>query len=428
MYSQLRYSLLSLHKSPGHSLAVIVALAFGIGLSVAIFGLVESMLMRPFAFPRLDQVVTIFETGPAAGSEWYPTSSANFLDWQKTATSFETMAAYRRWNAALTTASGGEAVAAYNVSPSFFAITRVEPLLGTAFSAQGEVDSTHLIVSYRFWKNRLGADPNIIGRTLTINQSPYVVVAVMPPSFDFPVAAETWAPLVFTPADKVNRIDRELHVLARLKPGVSVGQAAQEMSAIATRLTRQYPTENASRSAQVVLLRQSVGRLANKFLIVLMLAVSILLLLACANVANLQLARGAMRRKEVAVKIALGASRRRVIADVLTEPVLFSITAAAMGLPIAYATLKIIKASVTGAVVRNAAGLMNAGISLPVLWFALALAGLSTILVALPSVFQSAEVNLTEALNAGGAVAVAVSGMVFVQCWSVHRSRWRLSS
>jgi putative ABC transport system permease protein len=139
---------------------------------------------------------------------------------------------YRRWNAALTTASGGEGIRAYNVSPGFFSVAQVAPLLGTAFSTKGELDSSHLVVSYRFWKNRLGADPNIIGRTLTINQSPYVVVAAMPRSFDFPVAAEAWAPLVFTPADKANRIDRQLGVFARLKLGVSVSEARQEMSAI----------------------------------------------------------------------------------------------------------------------------------------------------------------------------------------------------
>lgn len=400
--TQVRLFFRTFRKAPVHSLAIGLALACGIGLSVAIFGLVEAILMQPFSFPRLDTVVTIYEAVTSARADWYPTSPANFLDWQQSATSFSAIAAYRRWSASLTTAAGGEPLTAYSVSPSFFSLTEVPPLMGTTFSDREAPDPSHIVVSYRFWTNRLGGDPNVVGRILTINQSPYVVVAVMPASFDFPIATEAWAPLVFSVAEKANRTERNLGVLARLKPNVSVNQAQQEMSAVAVQLGRQYPAENASRSAQVILLRQSVDRYANKFLIILMVAVVVLLLLACANVANLQLARGALRRKEVAVKIALGADRRRVIADVVAENLLFSFLGAGIGLPIAYATLAVIKANITGAVVRNVAGIMNAEISLPVLLFGCLLVVLSAILVAVPTVMQACDVNLSDVLNSEG--------------------------
>lgn len=391
----------SLRNHPSHSLTVILALAFGIGVSSGIFGLAETMLLRPFAFPHLDQVVAIYETVPSAGPEWYGTSAANFLDWQRSATSFAQMASYRRWNAALTMSSGSDALAVFRVSPNFFSLTGVEPVMGRAFGAESQTDGSTVVLGYGFWKSRLGGNPNIIGRTLSIDRTPYIVAGIMPEYFDFPTGADAWVPMIFSASEKVNRTDRNLGVVARLKGGSSIDRAQQEMSAVAGRLMQQYPTENAAHSAEVVLLRHSVNRYASKFLVVLMISVAVLLLLACANVANLQLARGAMRRKQLAMKIALGAARRRVIADIATEIFMFSLVAAALGVPIAYATLQLIKATVTGAVIRNAAGLMHAGISLSVLGYAFALAGMSAALVALPSIIQSADVNLVELLNAG---------------------------
>ena len=332
MMTDLRYGLRWLRKNPGFAALAVLTLAVGIGVNTAMFSVVNAVLLRPLPFPEADRIVWMAESGPEVKNRWV--SYPNFVDWRERNQSFEAMSTFRGWSLNLTGAGEAENLNARLVSADYFKVMRATPLLGRDFTDEddrlGAAPVT--ILSYPFWQRRFAGDPNIVGKQITLDDDPVTVIGVMPESFSHQGPPPLW--VVIGPVTWKPRYDRNAgNVIARLKPGVTIAQARADMSRIAKELLQQYPRANAGADSVIVQsLQDSVTGNVRTALQMLLVAVGVVLLIACANVANLLLARGAARRKEFALRAALGASRVRIIRQLLIESLLLSLTGGALGL------------------------------------------------------------------------------------------------
>jgi putative ABC transport system permease protein len=403
LFSDVRYSIRVLSKYRSFTAVAVLTLALGIGANTAIFSMADAIISRPFPFKDLNRIVTLWETIPKVSMERYGVSSANYFDWKELNHVFDNMTAYKSWSTMLTGSHEPEQVQAYLVLPSFFRLLDVPPLKGRFFSgAESHNEATEVVVSFGFWRARLGADPNVLGRVLSLNGLDYTVIGVMPKEFDFPMYADIWTPWIVRPEDRSERSQHSLSVLGRLKPGVSLSQAQTEMDNIGGQLAREYPLVNAGRSVGMMLLRDSVDQYARRFLVVVAGAVAFLLLLACANVANLQLARGASRQKEMAIRVAMGASRGQLVRQQFTEGLLLSLLAAGLGLPFAVWGLAVIKTYMPQLVARHISSFMHAQMDARMLAFTLAAAIVTGIASTVPAAFQGSSKQVYETLKEGG--------------------------
>ena len=335
MFQDLRFGFRMLLKNPGFTLVAVLTLALGIGANTAIFSVVNAVLLRPLPFAESERLVWVWDTLPQLTTA--PTSLPDFLDWKEQNRSFENLAAYQSGNMFLDTGDGAQEISVGRVTPEMFAIFRVGQLLGRGFTAEETLPgrSTVAVLSHALWQNRFGADPTVLGRTIQLSGAAYTVIGVMPAGFSFPDRTELWRPLPVDPT-QLDRGPHYLRVVGRLKPGVTLGQAQADMAAIAARLAQQYPEKIAGHGVRLELLRDViVGDIGNA-LFVLLGAVGFVLLIACANVASLLLARVAARGPEIAVRTALGASRIRIVRQLLTESVMLSVCGGAVGLLIAF--------------------------------------------------------------------------------------------
>jgi len=403
LLNDVRYGFRMLCKHRGFTAVAVLTLAAGIGANTAIFSMADAIVSRPYAFPDLDRLVRLWETIPRVSAERLGVSSGNFFDWKEQSRLLEAKAAFRPWDATLTGVHDLERVSAFQVSPDFFPVLSVSPLKGRAFSNnQGQENRSQVMVSYGFWQHRLGADTHVIGRGITLNGGGYTIVGVMPREFDFPLSAEIWTPWIATPVERSDRGKHELSVLARLRPGGSLAQAQAEVNVLGGRLAREYPLENVGRGVGMMLLRDSADSYARRFMTVVVGAVVFLLLLACANVANLQLARGAARQKELAIRAAMGATGGRIARQLFTEGVLLSVLGAGLGLPLALWGLAAIKSSLPPLVARHVPSLMLVRMDARMLAFTLAAALLAGIAFTVPAVWQASPQRLDETLKQGG--------------------------
>jgi putative ABC transport system permease protein len=408
LLADIRYGLRALLKNRGYTAVAALTLAVGIGVATAIFSMADAIMFHPYPFRDLDGIVDVWETIPKVGTERYGVAPANYLDWKEKSRTLHQMAAYKPWDATLTGAHEPQQVRVFLVSPDFFPLLGVAPLKGRVFpERESEENRNQIVVSYGFWQQRLGADPNVLGRSLALNGLTYTVIGVMPQDFDFPIYAEMWAPWIAPPDARSQRTKHELSVIARLTSGFSLGQARTEMDHIGAQLTRDYPLSNAGRGVGVVLLRNSVDEYADRFMVIVSAAVMFLLVLACANVANLQLARGTARRRELALRIALGASRWRIMRQLLTEGTLLSSLGAVLGLPLAVWGLAAIKARVPQLVTRHLPGLAHAQLDARMLAFAVAAALFTGVASTLPAALQAWSERLHETLKEGGRGSLA---------------------
>src|ERR1044072_3318146 len=344
----LRYGIRMLANKPGFTLVAVLALALGIGANSAIFSVVNAVLLRPLPYNNPERLVSLWETGPEKSTN-SSVASANFFDWQEQSRSFEEMAIFNSWQPSLTGNDAPERLGGLLASPTLFSVLGVEAERGRTFTnEEGKPGNDRVVVlSHRLWQRRFNSDPEIIGQAIKLNGSDCTVIGIMPEGFQFPLpnlffgsreitvgGAEVFLPLAFDPA-KLQRGNHAYGAIARLKDGVTREQAQADMDAISIRLSERYPEANEGLFANVVPLSEGVVGNVRPALLVLFGAVGFVLLIACANGANLMLVRAASRDKEIAIRMALGANRSRIVRQMLTESMMLSVFGGGLGFLIA---------------------------------------------------------------------------------------------
>jgi putative ABC transport system permease protein len=401
----IRYGVRGLLKHPGFTAIVVITLALGIGASTAIFSVVNSVVLRRLPYRNADRIVAIQELNPAGKRT--QVTSANFLDWRAQSTVFEHLAAIKTTTTNLALSDHAERIDLAQTNANFFDVFGVTPQYGRLFIPQDE-QAGHapvVIVSNALWQRRFGSDPSIVGKTITLDGSNFTVIGIAPPGFQYPDKTELWLPPLklvpeLYPDQDVTQTRRMgyLAAVALLKPGVPLRQAASEMETITARLREQYPDSNNRRFNRVVSLHEHLVGDTNKLLWLLLGAVTFVLLIGCANVANLLLASGAARQKEMAIRTALGASRWRVMRQLFTESTILALAGGAVGLLIALWGL----AAITKLLPADFPRLNEIHIDLRVLGFTLAASVLTGIVFGLAPALQISRSDVQESIRETG--------------------------
>ena len=406
IWQDVRYACRMLRRDPWFTVVATITLALGIGANGAIFSIVHAVLLRALPYSEPHELVMVWESRPREGVDNNVVSPADFLDWRTRQQVFEGIAAQWPTPLNLTGLGEPERVDAGNVSASFFHVLGVVPALGRAFRPEEEQAGRNqvVILDHGFWQRRFGGNPNIVGARLTFDGQPFEVIGILPASFRFPdEAIEVWYPIDFTAEPNRARFNHFLKVFARLKPGITVDHAQQNMDAISSQLQREVELQNQGHGARVIPLRDQLVGDVRSSLLILMTAVGFILLIACVNVANLLLARGASRAKEVALRAALGAGRGRIVQQFVLECVCLAGLAALAAVPLTMWATSALKTLVPTEVPR----LNDAGLNPAVIGFMIALALVTAILFSLAPAWQVSTLHLTDALKEGGTHGVS---------------------
>lgn len=399
----LRFGLRTLVKSPGFTIVAVIALALGIGANSAIFSVVNAILLRPLPYKNPNQLVVVWENATHLGFPKDTPSPANFLDWRQQSTVFEGMSAFAERSFNLTGVGEPERLDGRRVSANLFDVLGVKPIIGRTFVAEEDQPGTKVVLlNESLWKRRFGSDPSVIGRAVNLNGEPYTVVGVLPHTVRLLTSGnwrdQVWVPLAFPSKEAASRSAHYLEVIARMKPRVTLPKAQAEMDTIAARLAQQYPETNKRIGAVVRPLHEEIVGKMKSPLLILLGAVAFVLLIACANVANLLLARAAVRQKEIALRLALGANRMRLTKQLLVESVLLSLVGGVAGLGLAYFGLNIL----TRFIPHDVAQADTITIDTKVLLFTLAVAVITGLIFGLAPATQASHFNLNETLKEGG--------------------------
>jgi len=408
MFRDLYYAVRQLRRSWTATMVAILALALGIGANVSSFIGLNAILLKPFPYPELDRIMTVWESVPKFQSMRQGVAAANFFDWEKQNRSFEQLSAYRPWSVNRTGADTVRGIVAAQVTPNFFTVVGMQPQQGRIFSdTEATAGNDRVaILSDRFWRTEFAAAPDITGRTISLGGQSYSIVGVMPDEFNYPLATDVWTPLTFTEQAKTNRAVNTLLVLGRLKPGIDLSQAGAEMAIIAQRLAREFPETNADRSVTIAPLAQMTEQVTDRFMVILSAASMFLLLLAAANVANIQLARATNRQRDIAIESALGASRLQVARRLAAESTLLAFAGGAVGLWAAAWMSEWQRSTIPVQVHQWVPGIRNLRVDSTVIAFTVALSLFIGILSSLPAIWQllkrHSSGSLIEALTLGG--------------------------
>ena len=397
-----RHGLRLLAKSPGFTAAAVLLLALGIGANSAIFSLVNAILVQPLPFPESGRLVRVWHTPPQSsfpGVKTFSVSPANFLDWQTQNHVFEKMGISHFRSLNLTGDARPEAIQTAEVNRDFFDVLAATPLYGRGFTAEEDAPGgPHVIVlSYELWKTRFGGDPSIVGREIRLNDESHKVIGVMASRMRIPGYAKAWVPMAWDAKKRAVRGNHNCTVIARLKKGVDVGRAQTEMDLISARLARQYPEDDGGWGALVVPLHRDMVGDVRPLLLVLLGSVAFVLLIACANVANLVLARTLGRRKEIAIRGALGASRGRLVRQLIAETVLLSLLGGGLGLVLA----GIGAGALTKLLADQIPASTEVHLDLSVLLFTLAICFVTGILAGIAPAWRLTRADIADSLKQG---------------------------
>ena len=401
MWQDLRYGFRTLLRNPGFAAVAVLALAVGIGPNAAVFSLVDTLLLRPLPVHEPDRLVMVWQTCPQRGLDQAPVSTPDFLDFKAQNRVFEDLSpAFAIPEYAFNVTGGGEPerVQAAKVAANYFSLIGVQPAVGRGFSLDEDRPGGPpvVILGHSFWKRRFGGDLGLPGRTLRLDGVPHTVVGVVPAEIESLIKVDLWLPMQLNPA--VRRGNHELGVLARLKPGVTLAQAQADLDGLARRLEREYPATNRGWGAKVIPVSELASGRAGPALLILLGAVGLLLLIACANVANLLLARSGVRSKEMAIRAALGGSRGRILRQLLTESVLLALIASVLGVLLAAWSLGALRNALPDFIPR----LKQIQVDARVLGFALGLSIVTGLIFGLAPAVRAARADLNDALKEGG--------------------------
>jgi putative ABC transport system permease protein len=404
-----RHGLRAVIRQPAFSSIVVLTLAIGLAANVTILAVVDALIVRPLTLRDADHIVRVFGHAPAgAFADRSSVSPADFLDFKRETRIAEKLEALAFWDASVTGTTEPERIQGFRVTPGFFALMGVAPAMGRGFTAaEGEPGGDRVVVlGYGLWNRRFGSDPGIVGRTIRVDGESYTVVGVAPQRFDFPIGSEIWAPLGFTPEDAANRAGRFLMVLGRLLPGRESADLQAELSTVTERLARDHPQTNRGWRVNVMSLAKSVQDIGvGPFLLVWQASAIFILLIACANVTNLLLVRGAARQKSIALSVAMGAGRGRVIRQLLVETMVLALAGALLALPLASLALRALTSAMPAEVARFVGGWDQIDIDGRALTLSILLAVGASLIAGLLPAWRASSVSLTDALKEGGRTA-----------------------
>ncbi|HWC20106.1 MAG TPA: ABC transporter permease [Terriglobales bacterium] len=422
--SSFGYAFRRWRRSPGFAITAILTLALGIGANTAIFSTVNTLLLRPYDFPYLTRLIVLREASAKQPGE-QRVAPADFLDWQAQSKSFDQFAAFRfgafNMNAE---ESDVAAVEGYLVTPNLFQMIGAHTLLGRAFVPEEGQQGKNLVavLSYTTWRERFGGAPDIVGKMVEINGRDTNIIGVMPAGFHYPLGSEIWMPLTLTPGDAVQRSARNLYILGRLRDGVSLKAADAEMHAINARTQQQYPATNSTRDVSLLRLREEQYAYTAPMFLVLQAAAFFVLLLSCANLLNLMLAQAVARRRETAVRGALGAGKIDLAQLFTGESLLLSLAALVIAASVSVAAVTAIRNGMPYGMTKWIAGWSDIRVDTHVLWFASALALVLALVFATALTSFGSKVNLSQALKESSATSTgdrrlhrALAGLVVVQ-------------
>ncbi|HYK89493.1 MAG TPA: ABC transporter permease [Acidobacteriota bacterium] len=404
LLQDVRYAVRMLGKHPGYTALAVIALSLGIGTNTAIFSMSYALLEKAVAVPDVRNLYVVQEY--RIDDPFYQGTSPKAVeDWQEQSPAFEEWAATQWYDTNLSGDGTPERVQGFRVTANFFDMLRARPLHGRTFLGGEDLpgrDSV-AVIGYGLWQRRFGADPSVVGRTVRLEGRPYVIVGVMPRDFDYPVSAELWMPLALTAKERNSRTDRSLTAVARLKPGQTQRVATAEIAGIAERTAKAYPNETKGWGARVETIRENIsGDLTRDYMLLLMGAVSFVLLIAVANVANLQLARATGRYREISVRVALGASRWRIVRQLLIETIMQSLLAVVLGMVFAYWSLELARDNFPPDVLKYVPGINIMRLDWPTFAYSFAIAVIAGALAGLMPALHVSRPNLTESLREGG--------------------------
>jgi putative ABC transport system permease protein len=413
LWQDLRYGLRMIRQNPGFAAIAVLATALGIGATTTIFSSADATMLRPFSFPNQERLVMLFERNLDIGITRGSISPGNVIEWRAQSQTLQEVIVMRNRDFTMTGQEAPERYVSHGVSAAFFDALGVRPQLGRTFQ-RGEDEPGRAqvaVLKHSFWQKRFGGDPQVVGKQMLLDDQPFEIIGVMPKDFEFPFGGgEMWTPFVFDEPMKQEHRNHYLRVIALLKPGVTVTQASAELGNIAQRIQKQFPDGEAGHSAYAVALNDEYTRVAHNYVPVLIGSVLFVLLIACSNVANLMLARGATRQKEFAVRLSLGATRFRLMRQLLTESVMLSLAGGVLGLVLASWSIEAIANLIPYDMAKHIPGWNRLGVSYAVLAFTAAISILTGVLFGLLPAWQATQANLNETLKEGGGKGVLGKG------------------
>ncbi len=392
-------------RSPGFTAVALLAITLGIAANTTTFSAMDATLFHPFSFPNQNRLVMLWESNKELGFNRGSVAPANVNDWQEQNQTFEQVVVINQRYFDLTERDEPERIFGYRVSSSFFDALGVRARYGRTFTPDDAQPGKQnvVVLKHSLWQQRFGADPNIVNQTIRLDGKSFTVIGVMPSGFNYPFnGGEMWVPVVFEPKDLTNRGDHYLQVMGLLKPGVTSQQGREDLNGIAGRAAEQFPETNAGRGVNVMSMTEDATRGARMYGPVMLAAVGFVLLIACANVANLLLVRGASRQKEIAIRLAMGASRWRLVRQLLTESLMLSLAGGALGLLVSVWGVRALARAIPDEFSKFIPGWHNLVINRTAFAFTLIVSVITGLLFGLIPAMQSTKTNFNETLKEGG--------------------------